>query len=59
MVVRASAWSRLEAQFGLAVERLAGLPADRSIGMSRARMAAVSAVQADSHETHERPLPHA
>lgn len=37
----------------------AGLPADRSIGMSRARMAAVSAVQADSHETHERPLPHA
>jgi len=50
---------RLEGQLGLAAETPAGLPADRSIGMSRARMAAVSAVQADSHETHERPLPDA
>lgn len=54
---RARPW--LEGQLSLAAETLAGLPADRSIGMSRARMAAASAVQADSHETHERPLPHA
>jgi hypothetical protein len=50
---------RLEGQLGLAAETLAGLPADRSIGMSSARMAAESAAQADSHATHERPLPHA
>jgi phosphoribosylglycinamide formyltransferase-1 len=49
----------LRAEHQLLVETLAGMAADRSIGMSRARMAGASALQADSHETHERPLPHA
>jgi phosphoribosylglycinamide formyltransferase 1 len=49
----------LETEHRLLVETLTGLAADRSIGMSRARMAGASAAPADSHETHERPLPHA
>jgi phosphoribosylglycinamide formyltransferase-1 len=49
----------LEAEHRLLVETLAALVGDRSFGMSRARMAGASAVQAGSHETHERPLPHA
>ncbi len=49
----------LEAEHRLLLETLAGLAADRFISMSRARMAAVSAAPADSHQTHERPLPHA
>jgi hypothetical protein len=35
------------------------LASSPSTGMSRASMADLSAVQADAHETHERPLPHA
>jgi phosphoribosylglycinamide formyltransferase-1 len=49
----------VQAEHRLLIEALAGLAADRSIGMPRARMAGASAVRADSHETHERPLPHA
>jgi phosphoribosylglycinamide formyltransferase-1 len=49
----------LEAEHRLLVETLSALASSRSIGMSRASMADLSAVQADAHETHERPLPHA
>ena len=50
----------LRAEHRLLVETLAALVAsDRTVGMSRARMADVSAELADAHETHERPLPHA
>lgn len=46
----------LEAEHRLLVETLASLAADRPAGISRASMTAESAVQADAHETHERPL---
>ena len=49
----------LEAEHHLLVETLASMAPDRPFGMSRASMTAESAVQADAHETHERPLPHA
>ncbi len=49
----------LKAEHHLLVETLASMASDRPFGMSRASMTAESAVQADAHETHERPLPHA
>jgi len=49
----------LAAEHRLLVETLARLAADRTVGMSRARMADGSAERVDAHETHERPLPHA
>ena len=49
----------LAAEHRLLVETLARLVADRTVGMSRARMADGSAELVDAHETYKRPLPHA
>ena len=49
----------LAAEHRLLVETLARLVADRTVGMSRARMADGSAEVVDAHETYKRPLPHA